>query len=56
VGRPRVNESLKQSFIKIILTKDQRRSKEDKNWMKIRKGGYVELDRTCYYTHSFQSI
>ena len=30
VSRPRVNESLEQNFIKVILTKDQGRSKENK--------------------------
>ena len=30
VSRPRVNESLEQDFIKVILTKDQGRSKGNK--------------------------
>ena len=30
VSRPRVNESLEQNFIKVILTKDQGRSKGNK--------------------------
>ena len=30
MSRPRVNESLEQDFIKVILTKDQGRSKENK--------------------------
>ena len=30
VSRPRVNKSLEQDFIKMILTKNQERSKEDK--------------------------
>ena len=30
VSRPGVDESLEQDFIKVILTKDQRRSKRNK--------------------------
>ena len=30
MSRPRVDESLKWDFIKVILTKDQGRSKKDK--------------------------
>ena len=30
MSRPRVNESMEQDFIKMILTKDQGRGKRDK--------------------------
>ena len=30
VSRPRVNESIEQNFIKVILTKDQKRDKRNK--------------------------
>ncbi len=30
VSRPRVNESIEQNFIKVILTKDQKRDKGNK--------------------------
>jgi len=46
MSRPGVDESLKQDFIKVILTKDQERSKGDKEWMRIRKSGYIELNGT----------
>ena len=53
MSRPRVDESLEWDFIKVILTKNQGRSKENKKWMRIRKSGYVELNRTCCYTGKF---
>ena len=46
MSRPRVNESLEQDFIKVILTKDQGRSKRNKKWMRIRKSGCVESNQT----------
>ena len=33
VSRPRVNKSLERNFIKVILTKNQGRGKENKEWM-----------------------
>jgi len=33
MSRSEVDESLKWDFIKVILTKDQGRSKGDKEWM-----------------------
>ena len=33
VSRPGVNKSSEQNFIKVILTKDQGRSKGNKEWM-----------------------
>jgi len=37
---------LEQNFIKVILTKNQGKSKRDKKGVKIRKSEYVELDGT----------
>jgi len=37
---------LEWDFIKVILTKDQERSKGDKEGVRIRKSRYVELDGT----------
>ena len=53
VSRPGVDESSEQDFIKVILTKDQGRSKENKKWMRIRKSGCVELNWTRCCTGKF---
>ena len=53
MSRPKVDESLDQSFIKVILTKDQGRSKGNKDWIGIRKSRYIESDRTHYYMGKF---
>ena len=53
MGRPRVNKSLKQNFIQMILTKNQERSKRDKEGVRIRKSGYIESDLTCCCTRKF---
>ena len=53
MSRPRVNESLERDFIKVILTKDQERSKSDKKWMRIRKSGCIESDGTYCYSRKF---
>jgi len=45
MSRPRVNKSLEQDFIKVILTKDQGRDKGNKEWMRIRKSR-IELVAT----------
>ena len=50
-----VNESLKQNFIKIVLTKNQKRSKRDKKWIRIRKSECVESDETYYYIGKFNT-
>jgi len=47
MSRPRVNKSSEQDFIKIILTKNQGRSKGYKKRMRIRKSRCVESNRTC---------
>ena len=47
ISRPRVDESLEQDFIKVILTKDQKRSKKDKEWIRTRKSRCIESDGTC---------
>ena len=53
MSRLRVNKSLEWDFINVILTKDQERGKENKEWMRIRKSGYIELDGTCCCTGKF---
>jgi len=53
VSRPRVDESLEQDFIKVILTKNQKRDKEDKKGIRIRKSGCVELNGTHCCTEKF---
>ena len=37
----------------MILTKDQERSKGNKEWMRIGKSRYIELNQTCYCTGKF---
>ena len=46
MSRPRVNKSSEWDFIKVILTKDQRRGKGNKKWTRIGKSGCIKLDRT----------
>ena len=46
MSRPRVDESSEQDFIKVILTKDQGRSKGNKKQMRIRKSRCVESNWT----------
>ena len=46
MSRPRIDESLERDFIKVILTKDQGRSKGNKKGMRIRKSGCVESNWT----------
>jgi len=53
MSRPGVDKSLEQNFPKMILTKDQGRSKGNKKQMQIGKSKYVELDRTDSYTEKF---
>ena len=53
MSRPEVDENSEQDFIKIILTKDQERSKRDKKQMWIRKSRCIELDRTWYCIEKF---
>jgi len=48
-----VDEGLERDFIKMILTKDQERSKRNKKEMRIRKSRCVELDRTYCCTRKF---
>ena len=55
VSRPGVNESLERDFIKVILTKDQERSKGNEKWMRIRKSRCVELNWTCCCTGEFNA-
>ena len=53
MSRSGVDESLERDFIKVILTKDQERSKENKKWIRIRKSGYIESNQTCCCTEKF---
>jgi len=46
MSKPRVDESSEWDFIKVILTKDQEKSKENKKGVRIRESKYVELDGT----------
>jgi len=46
MSRSGVNESIKWDFIKIILTKNQERSKRDKESVRIRKSRCIESDGT----------
>jgi len=47
---------LEQNFIKVILTKNQGKSKRDKEGVKIRKSEYVELDGTHCYIGKFNIV
>ena len=40
----------------MILTKNQERSKRDKEGVRIGKSRYVELDRTCYCIEKFNVV
>ena len=53
MSRPRVDKSLEQDFIKVILTKDQGRSKRNKKQMRIRKSRCVKLNWTRCCTGEF---
>ena len=53
MSRPGVDESSEWNFIKVILTKDQGRSQRNKEWMRLGKSGYVELDGTHCCTGEF---
>ena len=53
MSRSGVDKSLEWDFIKVILTKDQGRSKGNEKQMRIRKSGYVELNWTHCCTGEF---
>ena len=55
VSRPGVDESSERDFIKVILTKDQGRSKGNEKGMRIRKSGYVESNQTRCCTGEFNA-
>ena len=46
ISRPGVEKSSEWDFIKVILIKDQERSKRNKEWMRIGKSGCIELNWT----------
>jgi len=56
MSRPEVYKSSKQGLIKIILTKDKKRSKEDKDKVRVKKNKYIESDRTCCYIKKFNIV
>jgi len=47
MSRPGVNESSEWNFIKVILTKDQEKSKGNKEGMRIRKSRCIRSDGIC---------
>ena len=51
MSRPGVDKSLECDFIKVILTKDQERSKG----VRETKSGCIELTRTSCYTEKFNA-
>ena len=53
MSRSRVDKSSKQGFIKMILTNNQERSKENKERVGIRKSRYIKLNRTNYCIEKF---
>ena len=55
VSRHRVNKSLERDFIKMILTKNQGKSKKNKEWIRIEKSRCVELNWTCYCIKKFNA-
>ena len=55
MSRPGINESSEQDFIKVILTKDQGRSKRNEKWVRIRKSGCIGSNRTCCCTGEFNA-
>ena len=55
MSRPGVNESSEWDFIKVILTKDQGRSKGNEKRMRIRKSGCVESNWTRCCTGEFNA-
>jgi len=40
----------------VILTKNQRKSKRDKERERVRKSGCIELDGTHYYIKKFNTV
>ena len=53
MSRLEVDKSLKQNFIKMTLTKDQGRDEKNKEWMRIGKSRWIELDGTCCCIRKF---
>ena len=53
MNKPRVDKSLEWDFIKVILIKNQGRSKRDKKQMQIGKSRYIELDKAYCCTKKF---
>ena len=53
MSRPGVDKSSEWDFIKVILTKDQGRSKGNEKEMRIRKSRCVESNWTCCCTGEF---
>ena len=55
MSRPGIDESSERDFIKVILTKDQGRSKGNEKGMRIRKSGCVESNWTRCCTGEFNA-
>ena len=55
MSRPGIDESSEWDFIKVILTKDQGRSKRNEKRMRIRKSGCVESNWTRCCTGEFNA-
>ena len=55
VSRPGVDESSERDFTKVILTKNQGRSKRNKKWMRIRKSRCIESNQTHCCTEKFNT-
>ena len=53
MSRPEVDESLEQSSIKVILTKDQEKSRKNKEWIRIKRSKCIESNGTCCCTGKF---
>ena len=56
MGWSLVNESSERDFIKVILTKDQEKSKENNKWMRVGKSRCIELNWTRCCTGEFNAI
>ena len=56
MSRHRVNKNSEQDFIKVILTKNQGRDKENKEWIRIGKSRYIKLNQTHCCTEKFNVV
>ena len=56
MSRSKVDKSSKWGLIKVILTKNQRRSKENKDKVRVKMNRNIKLNRTCYYIEKFNIV